>query len=238
MATFVCVHGAFQGGWVFARLARELRALGHAVHAPTLSGCGHHAHYKDTRLGLPVFYQDLVTYLELEDITDAILVAHSYSGLVCLGAMPDLLPRLAGLVCIEAILPDPGQSFAQLGGEPFRAMLTARLLDGWLVEPWPAPLFGVAGSPEADWFMARVAPFPLAGFTDPIPALPLRLPEKRHYLRCTQNPNPMLAAMAQKAEGLGFSLHAIASGHCPQVTVPGELARLLSGLAEAMAAAA
>jgi len=238
MATFVCVHGAFQGGWVFSRLARELRTHGHEVHAPTLSGCGHHGHYKDARLGLTVFCRDLTAYLVLEDLTDVILVAHSYSGLICLGAMPELLPRLAGLICIEAILPDAGQSFAELGGEPFRAMLASRLVDGWLVEPWPAAMFGLAGAPEAEWFMSRVSPFPLSGFTDQLPDQPLRLPEKRHYIRCTQNPNPMLHAMAKKAEGLGFTMQAIDSGHCPQVTAPAALSALLSGLAASMTTAA
>ncbi len=48
----------------------------------------------------------------------------------------------------------------------------------------------------------------------------------------------MLHAMAKKAEGLGFTMQAIDSGHCPQVTAPAALAALLSGLAESMTAAA
>jgi len=238
MATFVCVHGAFQGGWVFSRLARELRRNGHEVHAPTLSGCGHHRHLKDRRLGLDVFRQDVVSYFEMEDLSDCILVGHSYSGLLCLGAMPALLPRLAGCIFVETIMPEPGRSFADLGGEPFQAMLRARLLDDWLVKPWAPAMFGLEGSPAADWFMSRVAPFPLAGFTDPIPDAPRVLPEKRHYIRCTQNPNPMLAAMANKAESLGFAMHAVASGHCPQITMPEVLAATFVDIAATMAGAA
>lgn len=231
MATFVCVHGAFQGGWVFSRLARALRARGHEVYAPTLSGCGYLDHDRERPVGLGTFCSDLTQFFELEDLTGVVLVGHSYSGLVCLGSLPALASRLAGCVFVETIMPDPGHSFADLGGEPFRAMLRSRVRDGGLVEPWPAAMFGLAGSPLADWFMARVAPFPLAAFTDALPDAPAELPSRRHYVRCTENPNPMLAAMAKKAESHGFAMHAIASGHCPQMTATEPLAALLAEIA-------
>lgn len=232
MATFVCVHGAFQGGWVWKQMADALFSLGHPVHSPTFSGCGHHAHALGRDTGLGTYVSDLVRFFELEDLTDAILVVHSYAGLVCAGALPAISPRLSALVCVEAILPKAGQSFADLGGEPFRNMLSARTVDGWLVSPWPAAVFGVAGAPDEDWFMSRLAPFPLAGFTDKAPDREPAWPAKRHYIRCAGNPNPMLAAMADRAEGLGFVMHRLDSGHCPQVTIPVDLARLLATLAE------
>ena len=45
MATYVLLHGAYQGGWIWQRVAPHLRAAGHAVFAPTLDGCAerHHA---------------------------------------------------------------------------------------------------------------------------------------------------------------------------------------------------
>ena len=238
MATFVCIHGAFQGGWVWKETARALFALGHEVHAPTLSGCGFHRHSLRRDFGLETYLLDLAAFFETEDLEDAILVGHSYSGIVCSGAMPGLLPRLAGTILVDAILPDPGRSFAGLGGEPFRAMLASRTVDGWLASPWDAAMFGVAGAPREGWFMDRVAPFPLAAFTDPFPEGTLVFPEKRHYVRCSDNPNPMLGLMAVKAQSLGFVMHAIASGHCPQMTVPVELARILATLAESMVPAA
>lgn len=36
MATFVCIHGGYHGGWCFDRLADELAALGHRTIAPDL----------------------------------------------------------------------------------------------------------------------------------------------------------------------------------------------------------
>ncbi len=238
MATFVCVHGAFQGGWVFRNMAGALATLGHAVHAPTFSGCGHHRTVRVKGLGLSVYVDELAAYLELFDLQDVILVAHSYSGIVCAAAMPRLAPRVAATVSLEGIIPKPGLSFADLGGEPFAAMLEARRLDGGLVSPWQAAMFGVAGAPDEDWFMSRLAPFPMAAFTDPVPEGELVFPAKKHYVRCLENPNPMLVAMAERARGLGFTMHELKSGHCPQITVPVDAARLLAAIAENGAGAA
>jgi pimeloyl-ACP methyl ester carboxylesterase len=234
MATFVCVHGAFQGGWVWKNTAAALSTLGHQAFAPTFSGCGHHRHTAGHGLGLQTYLRDLAAFFELEDLTDVVLVGHSYSGIVCAGAMPDILPRLSGFVCVEAVIPEPGCSFADFGGAPFAAMLNGHLVDDWQVGPWPAAAFGVSGAPEEDWFMSRLAPFPLAAFTDKSAGEDLLFPDKRHFIRCDQNPNPMLAAMARRAQDLGFAMHAIDSGHCPQITAPVELARQLATLAESM----
>ena len=237
MATFVCIHGAFQGSWVWRETAQALFTLGHEVLAPTLSGCGHLAHGMGPGLGLGAYVRDVTQFFALEDLEDVILVGHSYSGLICTGAMAEVRPRLAGTIYVDALLPQPGHSFAGMAGEPFRAMLSARVRDGWLVDPWDAPLFGVAGDARAQWFLSRLFPFPLAAFTDATAAGEPAFPEKRHYLRCAANPNPMLAANAARAEGLGFVMHGIDTGHCPQITAPVELARTLAGIAAGMGAA-
>jgi alpha-beta hydrolase superfamily lysophospholipase len=44
MATYVLLHGAYQGGWIWQPVATRLRATGHTVYAPTLDGCGERAH--------------------------------------------------------------------------------------------------------------------------------------------------------------------------------------------------
>ena len=44
MTTFVLIHGANQGGWIWQPTATRLRAAGHLVHAPSLDGCGERRH--------------------------------------------------------------------------------------------------------------------------------------------------------------------------------------------------
>lgn len=49
MSTVVLVHGAWHGGWCWQRLAPLLRAAGHDVHHPTLTGLGDRAHLRPLR---------------------------------------------------------------------------------------------------------------------------------------------------------------------------------------------
>ena len=44
MATYVLLHGAYQGGWIWQRVTPHLRAAGHTVFAPTLDGCAERRH--------------------------------------------------------------------------------------------------------------------------------------------------------------------------------------------------
>ena len=44
MTTYVLIHGAYQGGWIWRDVAAALRAEGHLVLAPTLDGCAERQH--------------------------------------------------------------------------------------------------------------------------------------------------------------------------------------------------
>jgi hypothetical protein len=46
MATYVLVHGAWHGGWCWRKLAPLLRAEGHEVLTPTLTGLGERATWR------------------------------------------------------------------------------------------------------------------------------------------------------------------------------------------------
>ena len=83
MATFVLVHGAFQGGWVWQKAAALLRSQGHEVHTPTFSGCGYLSQGMRQEDDLNTSVDGLLKYLEFEGLGEVILVAHSFSGMIC-----------------------------------------------------------------------------------------------------------------------------------------------------------
>lgn len=82
MATFVLVHGGGHGGWCYQKVARLLRADGHEVSTPTLTGLGERSHFVRPGLGLSTHVADVVNLLRWEDLHDVILVGHSYGGMV------------------------------------------------------------------------------------------------------------------------------------------------------------
>ena len=62
-----------------------LRALGHQVFTPTLTGLGERQHLMSPEVGLDTHIQDVLGVLEYEDLHDVILVGHSYAGMVIAG---------------------------------------------------------------------------------------------------------------------------------------------------------
>ena len=75
MATFVLVHGAWHGGWCWSRITPRLRAAGHNVHTPTMTGFGERSHLLTKDVGLETNVVDIMNVLQWEDLGDVILVA-------------------------------------------------------------------------------------------------------------------------------------------------------------------
>ena len=89
MATYVLVHGGGHGGghggWCYQRVARILRAHGHDVHTPTMTGLGERAHLLNAQVDLDRHIEDIAAVLQWEDLHEVILVGHSYGGMVITG---------------------------------------------------------------------------------------------------------------------------------------------------------
>ncbi len=113
-ATFVLVHGAWHGGWCWVRVARLLREAGHLVFTPSLTGLGDRAHLARPEVDLTTHVHDIAGLLDMEEIEDAILVGHSYGGMVISGAAAQAPTRAAHLVYLDAFVPRAGQAVMDL----------------------------------------------------------------------------------------------------------------------------
>ncbi len=226
MAQLLLIHGAFQGSWIWRDLRPVLSALGHFSHAPTLTGCGYLHHGPVPSADIATYAADVVNYAAFKEATDLVLVAHSFSGLTCAAALMQAGAPFRRAVFVDAVIPQGRSSFAELAGEGFQKMLAANKTEDGQVNPWPAQVFGVPESAWG-WFGSRLRPFPLSAFTAPFPrdfdpaALPIS------FITCTQTVAPFIRAQAGRAASLGWPVAELASGHCPFVTHPKELAALI-----------
>lgn len=84
--TYVLVHGAWHGGWCWRDVAAALGADGHRVTTPTQTGVGERAHLLSKDITVETFVTDIVSHIEAEDLSDAILVGHSFGGVSITGA--------------------------------------------------------------------------------------------------------------------------------------------------------
>jgi len=98
MANIVLVHGAWHGGWCYRHTAAALHKMGHEVFTPTHTGVGERAHQADENITLETHIRDVAGCIEAEEISDIILVGHSYGGMVITGVADRMADRIKALV--------------------------------------------------------------------------------------------------------------------------------------------
>src|SRR5262245_22022665 len=116
MSTYVLVHGAWGGSFGWRKVRPLLQAAGHVVVTPSLTGLGERVHLAAPEVNLSTHIQDVRNAIWFEDLTDIILVGHSYGGMVVAGVADVLPERIAHLVFLDAFQPADGQSLYDLGG--------------------------------------------------------------------------------------------------------------------------
>ena len=230
MSTFVLVHGTSCGGWIWNRLSPLLRAAGHEVYAPTLTGVSDRSHLLRCNVDLNTHISDITNLIEYEDLSNVVLVGHSYGGMVITGVTAKIPERLGQVVYLDAYLPDEGQSEADLWPEEMRAEILRDIAAGSGVrEPPSLFLLGVTDESMGDWLKARLTPHPLACYRQPAPEWNERSASVfKYFIHCTAGPmTPIFATFARKARASNWPVFELATGHAAMLTAPQELAAIL-----------
>lgn len=231
--TFVLVHGAWHGGWCWDRVVPLMREAGANVTTPTLTGLGERAHLIDRSVNVDVHAQDIINHIQFEELSNVILVGHSYAGFPVPIATSKLGDAVSHMVLLDAYFPKEGETILDYVDDNFKNDFNAKAAadPGWNMPPLPAELFGLSGD-DAAWVSKLLTPQPAATQNEPARYGSTPLP-KRTYIRCTES---KIAWIFQKSlenvkEDGGFDMLEIAAGHDVMVTNPKELADMLLGLA-------
>ncbi|HEY3831157.1 MAG TPA: alpha/beta hydrolase [Acidimicrobiia bacterium] len=165
MATFVLVHGGGHGGWCYRAVKRRLEAAGHEVFAPSLTGLAERARSLSADVDLDFHIDDVVQLLRYWDLHDAIVVGHSYGGMVITGVGDRAAARVGKLVYLDAANPRNGESLVDVAGpviEMTRPM--GAVVDGVELVLLPAPgaaaFYGISDPADAAWADARLTGHP------------------------------------------------------------------------------
>jgi pimeloyl-ACP methyl ester carboxylesterase len=169
LATFVLVHGGGHGGWCYQKVARLLQGRGHVVYAPSLPGMGEHRHQLHPGIDLDAHVDDVVGLLRSEDLTRAIVVGHSYGGMVITGVADRAPERVGHRVYLDAAYPRDGESlhehaFASI--DPTRQGMYVENGVELVMKPDPSHpgFFGIHDPELAQWTYERLSPQPWACF--------------------------------------------------------------------------
>ena len=156
MANFLLVHGAWHGAWYWRFVSEALIRAGHRAHAVTLTGVGERAHLLHRNITLETHINDVIAALEAEELENAVLVVHSYAGMLGTAVADRMGQRLGHLVYADAVVPKPGESWSSTHAAATRnARMAAAAADPDFSFPAPDPsVFGLQEQ-DADWVRRR-----------------------------------------------------------------------------------
>jgi pimeloyl-ACP methyl ester carboxylesterase len=230
MANFVLVHGAWCGGWIWERCASLLRAEGHHVYMPTLTGLGERSHLISSSINLSTHIQDVLNLIKFEQLTDVVLCGHSYGGMI-ITAVADAIPeKIVSLVYLDAFLPSDGDSMASLTGPIMIDVVGSASEHGGLaMSPMPFELFSFNQSDIA--MLTRLCtPQPVATFFEPVKLSgKYQLVRGKHYILATGwSHSPFEAFMMSVREDDAWTIETLPTGHAVMLDDPASVARLLA----------
>jgi pimeloyl-ACP methyl ester carboxylesterase len=240
MSTYLLVHGAWHSGRAWDRVVPLLEAAGHRVLAPSLTGCGDEAALLGPDVGLETHVADVVSLIEEEDLTDVVLVGHSYAGLVVSSAANAVPERIAHLVYLDAMVPEDGETAVEVMPVNRYAVDQAKSSPGgWRVPPLPeqpAPhgLFGVTDPADVAWLRSMLSDMAVLCLEQPVhldnPAL-RAVP--RTHIHNTVTPDGLVRrpVPAEQPNGDPSEVWELPTGHDCMITMPVELTGLLLKLA-------
>jgi pimeloyl-ACP methyl ester carboxylesterase len=236
MTSFVIVHGAWGGAWSWNKfVVPMMREAGQAVYAVTLTGLGERTHLASPDVSLDTHIQDVSNVLFYEDLTDVILVGHSYGGNVITGVADRVPERLQQLVYLDAATPADGQSSADsFPGRRQQLEEQARQTgDGWNIEPGPVPPDQAAEITE--WATPRRSPMPIKTMATPLTLTrgETRLPRTFVYCTIGKEPGSPQSARAERIRSDStWRFFELNTGHNLHYSAPRETVAILLDLAK------
>lgn len=244
MATYVLVGGTWIGGWAWKPVARALRGRGHEVHPATLTGLGERVHLARPEIDLETHIADVVHLIEVEDLSEVILVGHSYAGIVVTGVADRTGDRLAALVYLDSAPFEDGEAYLDV--TPPEAQATARRTvaergNGWRL-PFPtleelgqqASLSGLDDQARS-LMVAHAGPQPFRSYIQPL-RLTRAATDEPGYRRVLIACDDMRALIAtgmprfQEFVPPAWRREDLTTGHWPMLSTPSELATILDQL--------
>lgn len=192
MSNFVLVHGAWHTGDLFEDVAGPIRKAGHSVHCPTIAG-NRPGDSKET--GLDTAIASILSYIEDNDLTDVILLGHSYGGMIITGVADRRPERIRRLIYWNAFVPNDGECLNDMVPPHYVALfdgISAASDDNSVMLPFPIwrEAFINDGPLElAQSAFEKLNPHPYATFTDPIKLSknPEQMEIAKSYINCTED---------------------------------------------------
>lgn len=233
MTDFVLVQGAWHGAWCWKRVLPSLWSAGHRAFAVPLTGIGERSHQMSPDITLQTHIADVLAVIAAEELRGAVLVGHSYAGMVITGVADRLVDAgaLSRLVYLDAVVPRPGESWSS-GHTPDTQAQRRQAIAAQGMLPAPDPkIYGLTGEDHA-WVARRQTPQPGGVYDSPLEFDPTRVARwPRCFIDCNSPPLATIDEMRRRVRSEpGWTVKEIATGHDAMVSAPQALVSALTAM--------
>jgi pimeloyl-ACP methyl ester carboxylesterase len=232
MKNFLLVHGTWGGGWQWRQVAERIRAVGHRVFTPTMTGLGERAHLITPQTNLDTHIEDIAAVISCEKLDDVVLVGTSYAGLVISGVADRMPERIGALIYLNAALPADGKCMLDTVSAERRASvqkLADAEGDGYRVPSSLVLDTGIEDEGARKEFLRRMSFHPLSSLLQPIHLTGRykEVPRKAYVLATKKISHHFQEYYDWAKQQPDWTAHEIASQHYPMATAPDLTADLL-----------
>lgn len=229
--TFVLVHGAACGGWIWRRVADILESNGCKVYCPTLTGLGERSHLLSKAIDLNTHILDVANVVEWESLEDVCVVAHSYAGFPASGALERIGARISSIVLLDAFKPKDGERGIDYAAERIRRMALDMAARGEAAFAAPRTVdTDFVNAKDLTFFLSKATAQPVGSYVQPIRLTgAIERVAKKTYIRLTRFSQPGFdrALAACRADPSWRTLENAQSGHLAMLDEPEWLAHAL-----------
>jgi pimeloyl-ACP methyl ester carboxylesterase len=191
MSTFVLVHGSWHDGSAWKAVIQHLSAQGHQAFAPTIAGHGKGA---NKNVNHAQCTQSIVDYIVDKDLTDIVLLGHSFGGTV-IAKVAEVIPdRIRRLIFLDAFILKDGESLNDNLPSNYQALfnnLAKESDDNTIMMPfeiWREAFINDADLDLAQSSYAQLSPQPYQPFRDKLDLKQFySLPIPKSCLYCTKD---------------------------------------------------
>jgi pimeloyl-ACP methyl ester carboxylesterase len=226
MTSYLIVHGAFQGGWIWNLVASRLRNAGHMVYTPTLDGCGERTSQLRAGITTETQAQQIAQFLWSEDLRDVVLVGASAGGMVVAKTAELARDRIDRLVFSDALALMPGECIRDITDS--QMSVKSNLAIGPTRDDRFKRFSAELDLDMANWAADRSTVHPIRCFMSPV------ILEKfwdqiwdASVIWCKQAGKPGEPHQRRCAEKLGAKWCELDTGHFPMLTMPDEITKII-----------
>ena len=196
--------------------------------APSLTGLGDRKHLARPDIDLETHIADVVSLLEMEDLSDVILVGHSYGGMVVTGAADRVPARIARLVYLDAFVPEDGKCLLDYVVPERAARMREEGEKAGSVTPPPLSLWGVTKPEHIEFIKPREARHPFGTMVQKIRLAGAARSLPKTFIYCSSPATGSFDQFAAKYRSdAAWRFYELETGHDAMILMPGRVAEIL-----------